>query len=181
MMGDCDGYDFSRSENAARWKGLFTPSLRKVDYLRLIVLNLVYILLLVGTGASSSSPNSQGGGFAICRDFMHANISDALCEAATAQRPSTFIMIFLILFTNISILQDIEEKVRKNFPSPIDCWALNEAKETLVSKKRKSVLPTERVHTLLQKVNSVKLCHSTMYCHGIFPLSIRCIGKISFH
>uniref|UniRef100_A0A1I8MG90 Uncharacterized protein n=1 Tax=Musca domestica TaxID=7370 RepID=A0A1I8MG90_MUSDO len=49
-------------------------------------------------------------------------------------------------------VQDIEEKVRKYFPSPIDCWALNEAKETLVSKKRKSVLPTERVHTLLQKV-----------------------------
>ncbi|XP_058984309.1 protein son of sevenless isoform X2 [Musca domestica] len=48
-------------------------------------------------------------------------------------------------------VQDIEEKVRKYFPSPIDCWALNEAKETLVSKKRKSVLPTERVHTLLQK------------------------------
>ncbi|XP_061386025.1 protein son of sevenless [Musca vetustissima] len=48
-------------------------------------------------------------------------------------------------------VQDIEEKVRKYFPSPIDCWALNEAKEALVSKKRKSVLPTDRVHTLLQK------------------------------
>ena len=29
-ISDPDGYDFSKSENAARWKGLFTPSLKKV-------------------------------------------------------------------------------------------------------------------------------------------------------
>lgn len=29
-MNDSDGYDFTKSENAARWRGLFTPSLKKV-------------------------------------------------------------------------------------------------------------------------------------------------------
>lgn len=29
-INDTDGYDFTKSENAARWKGLFTPSLKKV-------------------------------------------------------------------------------------------------------------------------------------------------------
>lgn len=29
-INDTEGYDFTKSENAARWKGLFTPSLKKV-------------------------------------------------------------------------------------------------------------------------------------------------------
>jgi len=29
-LQDCDGYDFTKCENAARWRGLFTPSLKKV-------------------------------------------------------------------------------------------------------------------------------------------------------
>lgn len=45
----------------------------------------------------------------------------------------------------------MEEKVKKNFPSPIDGWALKEANEIISTKRKKSVLPTDRVHTLLQK------------------------------
>lgn len=30
-INDVDGYDFTKSENAARWRGLFTPSLKKVS------------------------------------------------------------------------------------------------------------------------------------------------------
>ena len=51
------------------------------------------------------------------------------------------------------LLKDIEERVGKTFPTPIDKWALTDARDIIdKSKKKKSVLPVDRVHTMLQKV-----------------------------
>ncbi|XP_037811466.1 protein son of sevenless [Lucilia sericata] len=114
-INDTDGYDFTKSENAARWRGLFTPSLKKV-------LDQVHPRLTAKEEAL------------MYVETLCLRILAMLCAKPL---PHT--------------VQDVEEKVRKYFPSPIDCWALTEAKETAFSKKRKSVLPTERVHTMLQK------------------------------
>lgn len=56
-------------------------------------------------------------------------------------------------FYDFFSLQDIEDRVSKTFPTPIDKWALTEARATIdKSRKRKVVLPLNQIQNLLQKV-----------------------------
>ncbi|XP_017068112.2 protein son of sevenless [Drosophila eugracilis] len=112
---DCDGYDFTKCENAARWRGLFTPSLKKV------------------------------------LEQVHPRVTAKEDALLYVEKICLRLLAMLCAKPLPHSVQDVEDKVNKSFPAPIDQWALNEAKEVINSKKRKSVLPTERVHTLLQK------------------------------
>ncbi|XP_020810457.1 protein son of sevenless [Drosophila serrata] len=114
-LQDCDGYDFTKCENAARWRGLFTPSLKKV------------------------------------LEQVHPHVTAKEDALFYVEKLCLRLLAMLCAKPLPHSVQDVEEKVNKSFPAPIDQWALNEAKEVINSKKRKSVLPTERVHTLLQK------------------------------
>ena len=60
-------------------------------------------------------------------------------------------------------LDDVEAYVQRNFASPIDAWALSDAKVIMDrAQRRKGVFsfPVEKIYTQLQKVLSRFIFHS---------------------
>ncbi|XP_055857401.1 protein son of sevenless isoform X2 [Episyrphus balteatus] len=114
LNSDSEEFNFSKNENVARWKGLFSPALKKV------------------------------------LEQVHPRLPAKEEALLFVEKLCLRILIMLCGKPSPHTIQDVEEKVKKSFPTPIDCWALHEAKESL-KKKRKCVLPVDRVHALLQK------------------------------
>lgn len=67
-------------------------------------------------------------------------------------------------------IADVEERVRTTFPTPIDKWALEDARDALDRYKRRNgqlVLPFERVHQMLQKVR-ISIIYKVDYMFQFF-------------
>ncbi|XP_047542636.1 protein son of sevenless isoform X1 [Vanessa atalanta] len=47
--------------------------------------------------------------------------------------------------------QDVEERVARTFPTPLDSWAIGETRDPSSVRRKKLVLPLEKIHHLLQK------------------------------
>uniref|UniRef100_A0A131YWM5 Son of sevenless n=2 Tax=Rhipicephalus TaxID=426455 RepID=A0A131YWM5_RHIAP len=56
-------------------------------------------------------------------------------------------------------VQDVEDRVRRLFPNPIDLWAIKDAQAALERGRRRSslVLPLDKIHPLLHKVLGYRL------------------------
>lgn len=48
-------------------------------------------------------------------------------------------------------VQDVEERVARTFPTPLDRWALVDAKDATAARRKRIMLPHDKVHHMLQK------------------------------
>ncbi|XP_038570609.1 son of sevenless homolog 1-like isoform X1 [Micropterus salmoides] len=127
-------YDFFNEENAPKWRGLLVPSLEK-DLLCLSVMKRVL---------NQVHPNlvSQQEALQYIEELILLLLS-MLCQA----QPRT--------------VQDVEERVQKSFPHPIDKWAIADAQAAIEKRKRRNplALPVDKIHPLLKEVLGYKIDH----------------------
>ncbi|KAM3955484.1 son of sevenless [Aphomia sociella] len=48
-------------------------------------------------------------------------------------------------------VQDVEERVARTFPTPLDKWALTDARDAAAQRRRRALLPLDKIHHMLQK------------------------------
>ena len=76
--------------------------------------------------------------------------------------------------------QDVEDRVHKNFPDPIDKWAIKEAQSATKKGSRNNplVLPVDKIHGLLVRVNI--LINYTLYIIRILDFDWLIAGVLSY-
>ena len=82
---------------------------------------------------------------------MHPTLS-AGEEALVYIEDLMFQLLHLLCSSSPHSVQDVEERVHKTFPDPIDKWAISEAKSELEKGKKNTTLlfPVEEVNKLLK-------------------------------
>uniref|UniRef100_A0A8D2J7U7 SOS Ras/Rho guanine nucleotide exchange factor 2 n=2 Tax=Varanus komodoensis TaxID=61221 RepID=A0A8D2J7U7_VARKO len=97
-------------------------------------------------------------GLLVVQQQVHPNLSakeDSLCYIEE---------LILQLLNKLCIaqprtFQDVEERVQKTFPHPIDKWAIADAQSAIEKRKRRNplLLPVDKIHPLLKEVLGYKI------------------------
>ncbi|XP_028854735.1 son of sevenless homolog 2 isoform X2 [Denticeps clupeoides] len=72
----------------------------------------------------------------------------------------------MLCVTQPRSVSDVEERIQKTFPYPIDKWAMADAQSAIEKKKRRSplLLPVDKIHPLLKEVLGYKIdYHVSLY------------------
>ncbi|XP_002735179.1 son of sevenless homolog 1-like [Saccoglossus kowalevskii] len=115
-------YDFESEDNAAKWRGLFVPALRKVQ-------RQVHPSLVAKEEAL---------------EYIESLIVKLLSMLCAGQPHN---------------VHDVEDRVQKTFPHPIETWAIKDALNALEKGKKKAplVIPVDKIHPLLKEVLGYKI------------------------
>ncbi|XP_043913484.1 son of sevenless homolog 1-like [Protopterus annectens] len=70
-------------------------------------------------------------------------------------------LLSMLCQTQPRTVQDVEERVQKSFPHPIEKWAIADAQSAIEKRKRRHPLslPVEKIHPLLKEVLGYKIDH----------------------
>ncbi|XP_078452723.1 LOW QUALITY PROTEIN: son of sevenless homolog 1 [Lampetra planeri] len=70
-------------------------------------------------------------------------------------------LLSMLCVTQPRNVQDVEERVQKTFPHPIETWAIGDAQSAIEKRKRRSplLLPVDKIHPLLKEVLGYRIDH----------------------
>uniref|UniRef100_A0A8C7FVY9 Son of sevenless homolog 2 (Drosophila) n=1 Tax=Oncorhynchus kisutch TaxID=8019 RepID=A0A8C7FVY9_ONCKI len=89
---------------------------------------------------------------------VHPNLSAT--EGALQHIEELILQLLNMLFVaQPRSVQDVEERVQKTFPHPIDKWAIADAQSAIEKRKRRNplLLPVDKIHPLLKEVLGYKI------------------------
>ncbi|XP_069049351.1 son of sevenless homolog 2 isoform X2 [Lepisosteus oculatus] len=156
-------YDFSSEENSHKWRGLFVLALRKPSRLK--------VPLRGGKGNKLATVQLQ----------VHPNLS-AKEDALQYIEELILQLLNMLCVAQPRTVQDVEERVQKTFPHPIDKWAIADAQSAIEKRKRRNplLLPVDKIHPLLKEVLGYKIdYHVSLYIVAVLEYISADILKLS--
>ncbi|XP_048456064.1 son of sevenless homolog 2 [Rhincodon typus] len=158
-------YDFFSEENSLKWRGLFVPALRKVyskegfPTVQNKSIETVHHIFL--------DLNRK------CWKYSADQVQRQVHPTLSAKEDALFYIEELILqllnmlcVAQPRTVQDVEERVQKSFPHPIDKWAIADAQSAIEKRRRRNplLLPVDKIHPLLKDVLGYKAdYHVSLY------------------
>lgn len=136
-------YDFTSGENEGKWKGIFVTGLKKVNLiLYLIITNLsvfqdlIWFLLIgfVFQVMYQVGPSMKAKEDAF--EYLEKLIIQLLGMICSRPSPHS--------------VQEVQDRIQKLFPPPIDGWVIDVASQAIKQGKKKHVFPVEKIHPLLK-------------------------------
>ncbi|XP_036162112.1 son of sevenless homolog 2 isoform X11 [Myotis myotis] len=181
-------YEFFSEENSPKWRGLLVSALRKEGFVMILILDfccghfvrqlppLTNVLSSGWIRRETIRPvvrrflrqkHLPGPGipFRPVQEQVHPNLS-ANEESLYYIEELIFQLLNKLCMAQPRTVQDVEERVQKTFPHPIDKWAIADAQSAIEKRKRRNplLLPVDKIHPSLKEVLGYKVdYHVSLY------------------